>query len=237
MFTRFLKGDYIIATEMMDNFYHIGQGNWLPRGGVDLEATTSVYNLGSSDNKWDNVYCKSLDFNGTNVKNAICIVTETTITSATTSIEFTNLNSDDGKGFYFFSMDLVHANTATSIYLHLNRDTATNYSYEYVRYQGLTLTMGTGTSDGLVIGEALTGITATSLYSKIDLFLQGRAVASGRGCISHHIKCVDEEYIYGMADYFSHWNDLTTTLTSIILTTDVTGFFLSGTVIKLWRGV
>lgn len=50
----------ISATELNNNFYHIGQGDLLPMGGVSLTAETGQHNLGSSGNQWRSIYVNEI---------------------------------------------------------------------------------------------------------------------------------------------------------------------------------
>lgn len=59
-FTILTNGTTISASVLNDNFYHIGQGDLLPRGGVSLTAETGQHDLGSSGNKWRSIYVNEL---------------------------------------------------------------------------------------------------------------------------------------------------------------------------------
>ena len=59
-FTILTNGTTISASVLNDNFYHIGQGDLLPRGGVSLTAETGQHDLGSSGNKWRSIYINEL---------------------------------------------------------------------------------------------------------------------------------------------------------------------------------
>lgn len=49
------------ADEMMENFYHVAQGDLLPRAGsVAFTPTSSVYDLGSTAYRWDQMYVNEI---------------------------------------------------------------------------------------------------------------------------------------------------------------------------------
>ena len=51
------------ANQINDNFYHIAQGDRIPRGGNSLTATDAAYDLGSSTGAWNNLFCNTLNIN------------------------------------------------------------------------------------------------------------------------------------------------------------------------------
>lgn len=59
-FTIITNSTTISATELNNNFYHIGQGDLLPMGGVSLTAETGQHDLGSSGNKWRSIYVNEI---------------------------------------------------------------------------------------------------------------------------------------------------------------------------------
>ncbi|MDY6888129.1 MAG: hypothetical protein SVV88_10915, partial [Pseudomonadota bacterium] len=58
--TTFVSSTLTDAIEINDNFKHVGQGNLLPMGGSGLDNTTSVYDLGSSTYKWNNLFVNNI---------------------------------------------------------------------------------------------------------------------------------------------------------------------------------
>ena len=48
------------ADEVMLDFYHVAQGNVLPRGGASFSPTASVYDLGSTAYRWDQLYVNEI---------------------------------------------------------------------------------------------------------------------------------------------------------------------------------
>lgn len=60
-FTIITNSTTISATELNNNFYHIGQGDLLPMGGVSLTAETSQHDLGSSGNRWRSIYVNEIE--------------------------------------------------------------------------------------------------------------------------------------------------------------------------------
>jgi hypothetical protein len=48
------------ADELMSDFYHVAQGDLLPRGGTTFTPTTGVYDLGSSAYRWNRMYVNEI---------------------------------------------------------------------------------------------------------------------------------------------------------------------------------
>jgi len=56
-FTRVSSGDTISSSEMQSNFEHVGAGDMLPKSGdTAMSAVNGVFNVGSPEYKWNDVY-------------------------------------------------------------------------------------------------------------------------------------------------------------------------------------
>lgn len=59
-FTIITNSTTISATELNNNFYHIGQGDLLPMGSVSLTAESGQHDLGSNGNRWRTIYVNEI---------------------------------------------------------------------------------------------------------------------------------------------------------------------------------
>lgn len=127
-FSIFVNSTTADSADMNDNFYHIGQGSVLPRGGNNLEATTGVFDLGSSSFKWKNVVAAIVDANNITADNLWAIKAESLITSTVSRIEFTGLNGDSQIEYQLYIYGRSTATTAITLYF--NGDSSTvNYNW------------------------------------------------------------------------------------------------------------
>lgn len=130
----FAKGNLIDADEINSNFYHSYQGDLLPRGGTSLTPTTGVYNLGSDIYRWRDIYCNTIstvniiyDGNGGYIR-----LSETGLTSQSSSIEITGLNLDQNYCIDVLCSIYHNLNTSSSIYMVINGDSTASYNYRTV---------------------------------------------------------------------------------------------------------
>lgn len=61
--TTLKNGTTNTAVELLDNFYHVAQGDLLPLGGPDMEPTTNSFDIGDQSARWNNVYADNLNIN------------------------------------------------------------------------------------------------------------------------------------------------------------------------------
>ncbi len=126
-FTVFQPYHIIEASQFNDNFSIIGEGDWLPRGGTILDPSTSIYDLGSTSYRWNNLFVNTLNIMGNNNEGYWNLVAEVKVTSPTSRIDITGLNHKlywiiaELKGDYFGK-------------LYFNYDSGTNYGRLYVEY-------------------------------------------------------------------------------------------------------
>jgi hypothetical protein len=232
-FNRFVKGTIIDADEKMANFYFVSTDHLLPRGGLQLLPTTSVYNLGDDINKWDTVHLKNYnEINSATMAggNFIQLIDETNISTATTRIEFTGLNGDSSE-YYIIHISAKSAVTS-SAFLYLNGDSnTTNYGYQYLQGVASSEIAGRDSSNsGMNIGQIKYGTTTTDklktygiIYTKTGLERLGVIKWQTSG----------GKYVYSNYLYSCVWNNTSDTITSIILENNV-GTWGTNTNIQLW---
>lgn len=154
------------ALDVMNNFYHIFDGDRLPRGGASMNPTNGVYDIGSSTYKWNQLHCVNLDFNTISTTNKIVWkqLQYLAVSVASSSVEITGLNGDNERQ-YMLEVHLVNATTA-SLYMIFNGDSSASYG---VQYNGGTVgaassaARDTGTS--ITICRPCKNDTTTSIYA------------------------------------------------------------------------
>ena len=140
------------ATDINNNFYHVAQGSVLPMGGVDLDYTDSVYDLGSSSATWN--YLKCLNINTNNVEGyAGYLISEVTLTATASSIEFTGLNEENK----FVKIIAYIPKCGGNVNLILNNISSSSYSGLHIRVQGASLSATETTTTYCNLGSATGG--------------------------------------------------------------------------------
>jgi hypothetical protein len=140
-FSPFVYDTTITAGQMNDNMHAIGEGNLLPRGGSDLAATTSIYNLGSETYKWKDVYCGGLELSGAKNYNTWNLVAQYNIGSfGMSSIEFTGLTASALYRIDLYLSQSIKTNTVHYIAMIFNGDSSASYNTEF--FQGNLATVG-----------------------------------------------------------------------------------------------
>jgi len=163
-FTIFSNSTTADANEVMGNFALIAKGDRLPRGGANLDPTTSVYNIGSSTYKWNYIYCDNLNFTGTiTTDQTWTLISSQTITAPSTRIEFTGLNGDVDKMY-----KLIMTNPNVYIYITMNGvSAASSYSWDGVRYSSAFDTSTSGLTGGIYAQKEFAGILNAPNYCEI----------------------------------------------------------------------
>ena len=227
-FTILQKNTTITASDVNDNFIHVGQGDLLPRSGTSLTAIGSTYNLGSDQYRWS----------GVNVNNIFCDTANVSkfggsyyyldgyeinsINTATTRISF-DISAYSNK---YIEASIYLADCTTNAYLFLNGLSTVSFSESYLLYN-TTYTAYYTTTTSPLVAYAGTTETANCCFSKITLnfgisfgyFIKFMSVC---GSEDPYI----QNYVYG--------NVLNNSTTTIITSLVFTGKFQTGASIKLW---
>jgi hypothetical protein len=224
-FTIVYKGQTISAADFNDNFYHIAQGDFLPRGGNSLEATTGVYDLGSVSYKWNNVHVQNVNLNG-ELQGAMNLISEVTLTTTSTVIEFTGLNGETDQIYEIIVNGIAYATGTSRLYLNSD-STANNYGYQYIFIKDVSISaQRLSTISGIGI---LTNVydTITAGYGKNKIICYANNTI--KLLLSDRNDSVGDTYIRDMYKLSWVWNN-SATLTSL----KFTGHFDPGTNIQLW---
>lgn len=206
-FTIFQKDYYIDASEMSDNFFHIAQGDLLPRGGTSLTPTTGVNDLGSEDYYWRELFVNS----ATGDIGCIRSLTDVEVTAGTVRVEITGLNGDDYEEFVIMhNMLWDYWDTKSSITLHPNGESGASHIYKFVENRnGVTIIWHTTTADGLrlcyfnYLGTSSFGKTVLKTKTGEERLLHGTH-GSGAALPQHS------------QEIFSVWSNTSSTITSLV---------------------
>ena len=225
-FTIFYPDTTVSAADMNANFQHIGNGNWLPRGGSSLDATTGVYDLGSASYPWNNVYVHTLNVSGYSNTNSWNMVSSVTLSSTATSVEFTGLSGDVLRitGNFIFSSP---GTTGTDYYLYFNGNSSTNYGETgRVNLSG-TLYAVKDTSTAGIAFYAYTGGSSSFeflLYSKPGF---------ERMLLTKYSRLRSTGVVLGDFQTAMIWNNTSATITSLKFSGPCS--LDPGTAIQVWR--
>jgi hypothetical protein len=214
------------ATDLNNDFYHVGQGSLMPLGSTSLEPTTGVYNLGSSATSWNNAYVNTINLGSGTVNRCMNMIAEVTLTATASSIEFTGLNGETDV-IYEVNCNIVGYASGT-VYMYPNSDSATNnYGYHQLYAENTVLTASRGTSiSGMFLG-IFNYDTTSAKYTKSSLIMY--ANNNLKLCLIKINENVGNTYIKYLRIIPYVWNN-SATLTSM----KFTGYFDPGTHIEIW---
>jgi len=205
-FTIFTSGTVAYANEVMDNFYHISDGDRMPRGGVSLTSADSTYDIGSAAFKWNNIYCNTLDLAGIVVGDIWQLQTEVTLSSTATSVEMT-VSGDDYDNMIVLC-HFIHATSTAVIRMIFNGDSSSSYARIQMKSIYIDAASATALTQDLVsnanyieIGNTNTVSDARNTYVYMMMPTKSTATA-----------------------YKGYYNRISNTATGIV-TTNITGSF------------
>jgi len=144
--TTLVNSTTIDAPSVNNNFYHVALGSILPLGGSGMEATTGVYDIGSSTYRWNNIYATNVNLSGSMTVSGNVTVNNLTvsgtltvsgnqfwrvlaiaeITSATDTIEFTGLSNGQ---YMFYAYSYKTITVSNDCFMTFNGDTGSSYTY------------------------------------------------------------------------------------------------------------
>jgi hypothetical protein len=214
MYTVFHNSTTADASEVMGNFYHIFDGDRLPRGGDNFEPTTGVYDIGSSTYRWNQLFCENLIFYSISSTNKTVwrLIHSETLSAPATSIEITGLNSNNDKD-YLLEFHLID-NTTASISLIFNGDSAASYGFLYFGgTAGAATFTGRDTGTSIPLCRATRNDTSTSIYASTWARIK-RADGYPLTMRKVEINSFRDTSIYRMYSEACVWNQ-TATLTSM----------------------
>ena len=207
-FTIFQNSTTAFANEVVNNFYHIADGDRLPREAGSMTAVDLTYNIGSISNRFKNLYANNLYVNSDITSTSFLKkISETTFSTGTVSSDFliSGLNGDNYD--YIFSMHISISVTDT-VYMYFNNDTGTNYSYRSLFLDNANIIDQTSAS-----GQA--GLSFFSTFSS-------RFIMNGKiSCRTGTQRIVQSHGLYGHFSFLGMWSNTSDTITSI-------GFYTAG---------
>jgi hypothetical protein len=225
MFTIFQNSTTAYANQVNDNFYHFADGNLIPRGGVSLTATDSVYDLGSSTYRWKTTYINSVNLVN-DLHPAMNLISEVTLTVTSSVIDITGLNGEADEIYEIIFNGIGYA-TETA-YMFPNADSQTNnYGYQYFMATSTAIVAARSMSNlGIYVGRYLYE-TITTKFSKSYLRIYSNN--NIKLILNTEARQIGNSYIGNMVKWGFIWNN-SATLTSF----KFTGYFDPGTNVQIW---
>ncbi len=219
------------ASKVQANFEYIGSGNLLPMGGTNLDYTTGIYNLGSDNYKWNNLYVNSItnEYNEEIKYKNLNIVPFNYLSNR---IDFLNLNGDldiiykiQGRLYLELYSPTITAYTGIKIYL--NGDSSTNYGYERIQAIGNSISANNNAnSNGILFwySPSFAFNASTTIYFNMTIYAK-------TGFERTIIIRTFQNNIYDVAGIIPMqlsvvagiWNNTTQTLTNINIVSDFYG--------------
>jgi hypothetical protein len=222
MYTLLEKGHTISATDFDLNFKHIGQGNLEPKGGVLLENTTGVYDLGSDLFRFNNIHIQNVHLSdGGEIQKCMNLISEVTLTATASSIEFTGLNEDTDE-IYEIIVNGIGYNTNSAYFAYFNGDSGSNYGYQQLTMIDAMLYINRGIFPGIYLGATGFETSAALNFKFFGVFFEKYLLTKSVGNTGESF--LREENLFGQ-----NWNNAST-LTSM----KFVGSFDVGTNIQIW---
>lgn len=231
------------ASDVNADFYHVAQGSRLPMGGTSLEATTNVYDLGSSIASWNNLFCQNIYIGSTITtvdKSLWTLISEIELSSPAASIEFTGLNGDSQLEYRIITM-MPRLGTTTALALKtemfLNNDSGTNYGVQNIQGADTVVSANRYTSITSMYFDTLQVNASYTSYYFYNSILYPRT-GFVRMMLTNSIELARTNNIIGYVKDYAHvWNNTTDTISSIkfdLLASASSSNFNTGTHIQLW---
>ncbi len=229
------------ASDVNDNFQHIGAGSRLPMSsvGVSFATTDSAYDFGADATRFNDIYCDNVDFAGsvtTADKTLWTLEAETTLTESTTSIQFSGLNGDDAVNYMLIGNAIVASGEAIYLHYGFNGDSTLSYGRQDIEGTGSTVTAARNTGQGSMRFITVQGSTNTSDGVGFFRTILHAKTGSERKVMSVSINggVTSVSRIYEIAGV---WGDTSSTLTSIEITYGggTTLYMSTNTTIQLWK--
>ena len=228
IFTNSMTAD---ADDMNKNFYHVGRGDLIPRGGANLVRKNEIYDLGSASYRWSKIYVDVLDYSGeiTADGKILTLIEDYTVSETLTYLNFSDLNGDTDD-IYLFEINFVRSeSTSVHLYLTINNDWSTYTQRQWMDYDGSTATSGQ-TGVIMMTMAAVYSTPDTSENSYVKFFMQAKRNGSYRGfdIAVNNSASVDGSESFSFAK--GQWGNTSDTITSFVFT----GTMTAGTNFKIW---
>ncbi len=234
-FTIFQKYTLVDPDEVNDNFYHIGDGDLMPRGGLSLTVTDSVYDLGNADTRYSEIHVNDVNITG-ELSESWNLVGREVLSATAATLSISDLDGENSEFFHIIAR-AVCGSTSTQLLRMAVGDTtsniitSSNYSQVGIMSTNDTTTVSyiTGTS-GFILGRN-DGVTTTSVIFS-DAYLYAKT-GQDRMLISNSINGADGNY--GGTNRFdgSILTNTTTPINAVIIWL-VGRSFETGTTLEIW---
>ena len=216
------------ADDMNKNFYHVGRGDLIPRGGVNLIEKGDTYNLGSNSYRWSDLYAEVLDYDksiDTGGK-ILTLIVDYTVSDVVGLLRFTGLQGDTDL-FYLIEINYVMTEGINSdFYMRINSDSAGNYSRQTLTYDGSTATTSRGGGTSIDMGNVLS--TSDNCYVRVYI---AAATTGGRRMVDVAAKNEVSDSDAGDMTFAKwQWNNTADEITEIYFAMSTT----AGTNIRIW---
>lgn len=225
-FTIFKSGYTISADDIMGNFYHVAQDNFLPLGGSNLSNTTGVYNLGDYYHRWgksyfagsisvDNVIAESSlgsSFRGFMTQIYKYCPDESHTATTRIGLSSTVISGDP----IAYKIICKFVGMTTTVFLHFNQDTSSsNYILHGHKYIGSSLIYLNTATTGmpLLLSYSSSVDTAISCSESFLLCKSG----NGKVFFSSQMLNADGTIVDGSQMLFTRHNTVAATLTSMVI--------------------
>jgi len=239
-FNIFQQNTLVDPSSMMDNFYHIGEGDMLPRGGTSLSSTSGVYDLGNNDNKYAEIHVQNVNISG-ELSSAWNLISRTELANTSMLIEIADLSGDTDEIYNIIFRGVIGTAGASGlIYMSVGGSTGsiitgTNYGYQTLNATGTTVVASRSTTNaGFVIGRHSTGITTSSELVFADVYLYAKT-GNERMTIADSLNNASGDYVPQTYLVGGILSDTTATITSIkFWGAGASTTFYTGTIIEVW---
>jgi hypothetical protein len=237
MFTIFEQSTTAYAEEINDNFYHIAQGNLLPRSGVSLTTIDSTYDLGSSICNWNNLFCNTLNiYSAVYSDNRLWQLLKTTILTVTASTIDILPAGFSGDNYEEIKISGNLYLTGSTIYLYFGDSLTCGYQYlRSVDTATVYLTAMRYTSQSSI--EIGNGDTLTVKYCSFNCVMNTKTGIQ-RNIYSDYVNFINSTTIGNILECAGTWSASNTLTSLFILRGSVAGtsgvYFQPGCRVELW---
>jgi hypothetical protein len=195
-----------------------------------MVAQDDTYDLGSSTYRWSDIHIQNLDIaSGGRVENTWNMISEVTLDSTATSIEFTGLNGDTDEIYHIIVIG-IHDATGLSYFI-FNGDSAANYGYQLMSGQSVAASASRGTAENyLFLGNS--GRDTTTAKNNLNEILVYAKTGYERLVINNSLNSGGDTSVYQLRIWGQIWNNTSSTITSLKFLPP--GNFITNTTIQIW---
>ncbi len=234
-FTIFQKYTLVDPDKVNDNFYHIGDGDLMPRGGLSLTVTNSVYDLGNADTKFSEIHINDAYITG-ELSESWNLVGREVLSATAATLSISGLDGENSEFFHIIARAVTGSTSGQRLLLSVGDTTSnilTSSSYSQVGIESMnntnTVSYSTITS-GFTLGQWY-GITTTMvIFSNSYLYAK---TGQNRMLISNSINSADGNYAGANRFDGSILTNTTTPINAVMMRV-AGGYFVTGTTLEIW---